>query len=82
MSVPSLADVRVGLPPRVRGWVDSILEGVPGPEYARSIGVHDGSLQAYAAFVAAVAGLPLNGRSNSIREAVLRMRIRELEERE
>ncbi len=78
--LPSLSEIRIGLPPLVRGWVDSDLEGYSGKEVAAQAGVSPNSLHYAAAHVATVAGLGYRVGPGHIREAVLRMRIRELED--
>ncbi len=78
MNVPSLATIRPHLPPKCEEWVNSILAGETTEDFALRAGVKKSAHQYYSRVVAEWAGLAPN---TSVREAVLRMRIRELEER-
>jgi hypothetical protein len=79
--VPSLATVRPFLAPRPLEWVNSVLAGVPQAEFSRQHGLRSHSVTMAARYVAEAAGLDITGMSGGpIREAVLRMRIKELEE--
>ncbi len=77
--VPSLAAVRPMLTPRVLEWVEAVLAGEPTEAFCRARGVMPKHAP-YPRYFAEAAGLPVTGVPGSIREAVLRARIRELEE--
>ena len=80
-AVPSLAKVRPFLSPRPLAWVESILAGIPQAEYMRQNELQNThSITVSARYVAEAAGLEI-GTGGFIREAVLRMRIAELEGR-
>ena len=73
----TLTEIRKGLPPRVSEWVDAVLAGEQNVNLARRTGVTADTAATYATFFAQVCGLDIPTRS--VREAVLRMRISELE---
>lgn len=77
--VPSLAVVRPMLSPRVLEWVNAVLAGVTEAEFR---GAHGSAAHTspYGRYFAEAAGLPDMRHRGTIREAVLRARIRELEE--
>lgn len=76
--VPSLAKIRPMLSPSVLRWVDSVLAGETSTAFCNRTGVNHKHMR-YANYVAEAAGLAPT-TANGIRESVLRMRIRELEE--
>ena len=77
--VPSLATIRPMLSPSVLRWVESVLVGETSTAFGARLGINAAHMR-YPQYVAEAAGLVIGG-ANGIREAVLRMRIRELEER-
>lgn len=75
--VPSLATVWPYLPGAVQEWVQSVLRGETTEEYATRRGINKSSYQYYSRVVAEWAGL---APGTSVREAILRMFIRQLRE--
>lgn len=68
------------LTPRVLEWVEAVLAGMTDTEFRGSLGHRGNSTPYVARSFAEAAGLPDMRARGTIREAVLRARVRELEE--
>ena len=79
--VPSLASIRPHLTASVSAWVCAVLAGETNDEFVRRKGLKRDTCTWYGRLVAEMAGLDFTGQKGVMREAVLRMRIRELEDR-
>lgn len=80
--VPSLASIRSHLTPSVSAWVCAVLAGESNEDFRKRKGLKSHETTTwYGRLVAEWAGLECVGAKGTMREAVLRMRIRELEER-
>lgn len=77
--LPSLAVVRPFLAPKVLAWVNSVIAGETNTDFAKRAGIKPASIQAYSQYVGLSAGLDVM-KPFGVREAILRMRIRELED--
>lgn len=77
----SLADVRPLLSPRPMEWVDAVLAGESNDAFAKRTGLTRNTVVSLGRYVAEAAGFEVVGMAGMapIREAVLRMRIKELE---
>ena len=79
-NLPNLADVRKHLPASVMAWVDAVLAGESNASFCERMGIKSRGLDYHRRAVSEWAGLGWpDGGWGSVREAILQMRIVELE---